>query len=332
MREGTYERTPIWGDVIPGNSTRSKLEDMTIDFDADPQKNQIKFALLIGKYLGSVFFDRKKVIDTATWCNCMEPGYCEQTYTDVPGIVPFLCEGSDRAVILIPGGGYAFTGDLTAKDQEETDKLARRLNEHGISAFCLDYRYNPYRFPIPLLDVQRAVRLIRFHAEEYGLDPKKIALMGGSAGGYQVAGFLNLLQGTNQFPVGYEPDEVDAVDDAVCNGGMFYPAVTLKHNKGILYATFPEEAFQTWKRRRETLDSTDLPSHIIDTKTPQFIAHGTKDMLVTHKTSRQYVKAMEAAGAPIRYIEVEGANHIFTNKPEYNWVFEEYLTWLDEHF
>ena len=115
MREGTYERTPIWGDVIPGNSTRSKLEDMTIDFDADPQKNQIKFALLIGKYLGNVFFDCKKAIDTATWCNCMEPGYCEQTYTDVPGIVPFLCEGSDRAVILIPGGGYAFTGDLTAK-------------------------------------------------------------------------------------------------------------------------------------------------------------------------------------------------------------------------
>ncbi|MBR5753366.1 MAG: alpha/beta hydrolase, partial [Clostridia bacterium] len=176
MKEGTYSVTPIWGDVIPGNSSRSKLDDMTIDFDADPQKNQIKFALLIGKYLGSVFFDRKKVIDTATWCNCMEPGYCEQTYTDVPGIVPFLCEGSDRAVILIPGGGYAFTGDLTAKDQEETDKLARRLNEHGISAFCLDYRYNPYRVPSPLLDVQRAVRFIRFHAEEYGLDPKKIAL------------------------------------------------------------------------------------------------------------------------------------------------------------
>ncbi len=55
-------------------------------------------------------------------------------------------------------------------------------------------------------------------------------------------------------------------------------------------------------------------------------------MLVTHKTSRQYVKAMEASGAPIKYIEVEGANHIFTNKPEYAWVFDEYLTWLDLHF
>ena len=332
MREGTYERVPIWGEVIPGNSERSKLGDMTIDDKADPQKNQIKFALLIGKYVGTLFFSRKKVIDTATWFNGMEPGYCEKTYTDVPSIVPFLCKGSDRAVLLIPGGGYAFTGDVTAKDQEETDKLAKRLNDRGISAFVLDYRYNPYRFPIPLLDVQRAIRFIRYHAKEYGLDPRKIALMGGSAGGYQVAGFLNLLQGTNQFPVGYEPDEVDAVDDSVANGGMFYPALTLKHNKGILYATFPEEAFRKFKDRKAILDQTDLPSHIVDVKTPQFIAHGTKDMLVTHKTSRQYVKAMEASGAPIKYIEVEGANHIFTNKPEYAWVFDEYLTWLDLHF
>ena len=332
MKEGTYSVTPIWGDVIPGNSSRSKLDDMTIDYDADPQKNQLKFALYIGKYTGKWYFDRKKNIDTTTWLNAIKPGLVEETYTDVPAIVPFLCEGADRAVIIIPGGGFAFTGDATAKDQEESDKLAKRLNDRGISAFILDYRFNPYKFPFPLLDLQRAIRYVRYHAQEYGLNPNKIGLLGGSAGGYMVAGFLNLPAGTNQFPLGYVPDEVDAVDDSVCNGGMFYPALSLKWNMGCLYTTAPLEVIRDRKLRREFIERTDLSNRIVDTKTPQFIAHGNKDMLVDHKGSRLYVKNLEAAGGDIRYIEVEGANHIFTNHPEYAWVFDEYLTWLDEHF
>lgn len=332
MREGTYAFTPIWGDVIPGNCERSKLDDMKIDYDIEYQKNQIRFALLIGKYSGKLNFDRQKVVDTTTWLNSIKPGIVEETYTDVPGIVPFLKEGADRAVIVIPGGGFTFSTDPTAANQEETDKLAKKLNDRGISAFVLDYRFNPYKFPIPLLDLQRAIRFIRFHAKEYRLDPNKIAIMGGSAGGYMVAAHLNLAQGQDLFPEGYVPDAIDAVDDHVANGGMFYPAISLNWNIGCLYSTAPRDVIKDRKRRNEFLARADLPNHISDAKTPLFLAHGTKDMLVSHKGSRLFVKKYRKAGGDIRYVEVEGANHIFTNKPEFLYAYDEYLTWLDKHF
>ncbi len=331
-RNGTYKEIPIWGDVIPGNSSRSKLDDMQIDYDADYQKNQVKFALLISHYTTKLHFSRQKSIDTTTWLNCLKPGLFEETYTDVPGLVPFPVEGSDKAVIIIPGGGFTFTGDLTAPDQEETDKLAKRLNKRGISAFCLDYRFNPYKFPIPFLDLQRAVRWLKYHAADYGIDPDKIGLLGGSAGGYMVDGYLQLFQGLNHFPADYVPDDVDAMPDDVCNGGMFYPALSLKKNYGCLYATFPQEAIKTRKQRRQILEDTDLIHRITTTKVPLFLAHGTKDSLVDHKGSREFVKNYRAAGGSIKYVEVEGANHIFTNKPEFLYAYDEYLDWVVDKF
>ena len=332
MRNGTYKELPIWGDVIPGNSERSKLDDMKIDFDADPQKNQLKFAILISKYTTKLHFDRQKVVDTTTWLNCIKPGLFEETYTDVPGLIPFPVEGSDKAVIIIPGGGFTFTGDLTAPDQEETDKLAKRLNDRGISAFCLDYRFNPYKIPIPFLDLQRAVRWLKFHSADYGLDPNKIGLLGGSAGGYMVDAYIQLYQGQDNFPAGYVPDEVDAMPDDVCNGCMFYPALSLKNNYGCLYATYPKDAIKTHKQRKQILEDTDLIHRITTTKVPLFLAHGTKDSLVDYKGSREFVKNYKAAGGSIQYVEVEGANHIFTNKPEFLYAYDEYLDWVVDKF
>lgn len=331
-RNGTYTEIPIWGDVIPGNSARSKLDDMQIDYNADYQKNQVKFALLISHYTTNLHFSRQKVIDTTTWLNCLQPGLFEETYTDVPGLVPFPVEGSDKAVIIIPGGGFTFTGDLTAPDQEETDKLAKRLNERGISAFCLDYRFNPYKFPIPFLDLQRAVRWLKFHADDYGIDPDKIGLLGGSAGGYMVQSYLNLFRGTNMFPTDYVPDEIDNMSEDICNGCMFYPALNLKKNYGCLYAIYPKEALKTRKQQKQILEDTDLIHRITDTSTPLFLAHGTKDSLVDYHGSREFVENYKAAGGSIKYVEVEGANHIFTNKPEFLYAYDEYLDWVADKF
>ena len=329
---GFYTVLPIWGDIIPYNSTRSKLDDMKIDYDADYQKNQVKFALLISHYTTKLHFDRQKVIDTTTYLNSIKTGFVEETYTDVPGLVPFPVEGSDKAVIIIPGGGFTFTGDLTAPDQEETDKLAKRLNDRGISAFCLDYRFNPYKFPVPFLDLQRAVRWLKFHAADYGLDPNKIGLLGGSAGGYMVQGYLNLFKSTNMFPAGYEPDDIDNMPDDVCNGCMFYPALSLKKNYGCLYSTQPKEVLKDRKARKLVLEDTDLIHRITDTSTPLFLAHGTKDSLVDFKGSREFVENYKAAGGSIRYVEVEGANHIFTNKPEFLYAYDAYLDWVTDKF
>jgi acetyl esterase/lipase len=86
---------------------------------------------------------------------------------------------SGAAIIVCPGGGYG--GLATA---HEGNEVAKFLNSRGIHAFVLKYRLAPYRHPVPMLDVQRAIRLVRSNAADWKVDPLRIGVMGFSAGGH----------------------------------------------------------------------------------------------------------------------------------------------------
>lgn len=106
---------------------------------------------------------------------------------------------TDAAVVIFPGGGYS------GRAPHEGKGYAEYLNSIGMDAFVCEYRVSPYRFPIPLLDARRAVRYVRAHADEYGIDPAKVAVMGSSAGGHLAA-----LVSTYTDAIAYEDaDEID---------------------------------------------------------------------------------------------------------------------------
>jgi acetyl esterase/lipase len=88
--------------------------------------------------------------------------------------------GPGGAVIIAPGGGY----ERLATDHEGR-QVASWLNAQGITAFVLRYRLGPtYHHPIQLEDGQRAVRMVRARALEFGIRPDKVGMMGFSAGGH----------------------------------------------------------------------------------------------------------------------------------------------------
>src|SRR6201996_4238939 len=93
--------------------------------------------------------------------------------------------------ILIHGGGY-HAGDSKAGSEAY---VADFLAPAGYAVFSINYRLAPkYPYPYMVYDVERAVRYIRYHARDWNADPDKIALVGGSAGGYlsNMVGLLNL--------------------------------------------------------------------------------------------------------------------------------------------
>lgn len=104
--------------------------------------------------------------------------------TDCPSITPYLLNNDkeNSCVIVCPGGGFNHLAE-----PKEGETIAKWLNEIGLSAVVLHYRVAPYEHPCPMLDAQRAIRLLRYKSKEWRIDPKRIGIIGFSAGGHLAA-------------------------------------------------------------------------------------------------------------------------------------------------
>ncbi|MGR6918337.1 alpha/beta hydrolase [[Actinomadura] parvosata] len=131
---------------------------------------------------------------------------------------PVEGDGPAPAVVVCPGGAYHHLAD------HEGAPVARWLNALGVAAFVLRYRIAPHRHPLPLLDAARAVRWVRHHAADLGVDPGRVGVLGFSAGGH-LAGLL----ATEKGPMLAEGphDAVDEADARLDLAVLCYPVTAL---------------------------------------------------------------------------------------------------------
>lgn len=310
---------PIWGEYIPYNSPKSKLSDMELyqtkdGWDALGQ---------LGPYLaGKKVYSAKKYYDTMSYTAEIKSGIASDTYQDSPHLIPYLTQGSDRVVLVVPGGGFAYKqSDLDAAPSGEGALTAMRLNEAGINAFVLWYRTNPYRFPVCLLDMQRAVRFIRYHAKDYSYDPEKIGCVGFSAGGYlcasQASSYMRERLVNRD---GYQMDEIDRISDHVNLAGLIYPCVRFQSNINMLHATLGDDIWNE-EKRVQFVGEYDLAAGIRSGDPPQFISYGTKDSIIRDDDIKAYRRALNEKNVEYVYQSVEEANHGYAGMQEYsNWM------------
>jgi acetyl esterase/lipase len=212
-------------------------------------------------------------------------------------------KATGAGVLICPGGGYSM---LTLPG--EGPAPARFFLQHNIAAFVLRYRHGPtYHYPTTLLDAQRAMRLIRARAKEYRVDPDKIGVFGGSAGGH-LAAMVSTMHGGQLLPEApYQPDATDALSAKPAFTLLLYPvidftddAVTHRGSRTNLTRDNKDlyEALSPWKQvTRET--------------PPAFIIHGTNDMLVPVKNALLYYEACKKAGVSVEMHLPENAQHGF---------------------
>lgn len=114
------------------------------------------------------------------------PGAQGSEDSDKPELTIFLPTSPNptrTGVVVAPGGGYEHLSM-----EKEGFAIARWLNDHGVAAFVLRYRLGPrYHNPVELSDAQRAIRLVRAHAAEYGIAEDHVGMWGFSAGGHLAA-------------------------------------------------------------------------------------------------------------------------------------------------
>ncbi len=315
------KRILIWNSVV-GNSNKSKLDDMNINY----KNKSLGLATLkfIKNIVGTEYKDEEQVIDTFTYLHEIKGGHEKETYEDEPYIIPYIVEKSKGAIIVIPGGGFAYKS-MDGATSEGKD-IALELNKAGYSAFVLHYRSNPYEYPIPQLDVQRTVRYLRYHAEDYGISPEKIGMIGFSAGGNQVGTYINIIMGNNLFPEDYILDEIDNVDDTVIAPAMIYPALTYNYNVPMLFSMFDDEDVRNESKRKELLNMMDLKQHINTDIKKQFVSYGTKDGMVGMDGAISYINSVKDKNMSVTVSIVEGKDHGYTFE-NYK---DAYINWLNE--
>lgn len=220
-----------------------------------------------------------------------------------PDIAVFLPSNpmkTGEAVIICPGGGYW----ILAYDKEGTD-IAKYFNSKGIAAIVLKYRLpvsksNTGGDKTPLADAQRAMRLVRYHAEEWGIDPHKIGIMGFSAGGHLASTLSTHFDAGN-------PNSDDPVDRLSCRPDfslLIYPVITFTQDfmhKGSRTALLgsenpPEDLARYYSNELQVKENTP----------PAILIQAADDGTVSVNNSIVYFQALRKFG-------ITAEMHIYPN-------------------
>lgn len=216
---------------------------------------------------------------------------------DVPTVIVYLPENAKQpapVLMICPGGGY---GGLAM--DHEGHQLAKWANEMGMAGVIVSYRHRGrgYGHPNPLLDAQRAIRFTRHHAEQWNIDPKRVGMIGFSAGGHLTSTVLT------HFDEG-QSDAADPVDRMSCRpdfGILSYAVIALGESfthKGsqmnLLGADASPELIQSLSNEKQVTSKTP----------PTFVWHTAEDKAVPAENSLRFYSAMVTAGVP-------GELHVF---------------------
>ncbi len=211
-----------------------------------------------------------------------------------PSITVYEAKNAKAAVIICPGGGY------WNKVYYEGEPIAWWLNSIGVTAFVLDYRVSPYRFPVPQLDAKRAIRYARFNAEKYGYSPEKIGILGFSAGGHLAASCGTILD-----DCGYTPhDEIDSVSARPDFMILCYPVISFVNcmhygSRLNLIGDVPYHEAIKYSLERRVSENTS----------PTFIWHTATDTIVPVENSLNFVTELSKKQIPFEFHVFREGSH-----------------------
>lgn len=168
--------------------------------------------------------------------------------------------------------------------------------KHGWAVASPEYRTsNEKPFPAALCDVKSAIRYLRAHAGQYGLDPGRIVIMGESAGGH-LAALAGVSGDCPDFKKGDYPGESDHVSAVV----DWYGPVSESFLDERLPATVGEGK----------IPGARSPLYYLGADTPHFLLlHGTDDRVVPIAESERFCRALQEHGVPVQFYAIQGAGH-----------------------
>ena len=211
--------------------------------------------------------------------------------------LPAKANATGQAMLIFPGGGYG----ILAYDWEGTD-IAKFLNGKGIAGIVVKYRLpsdvsQTEKWNVPLIDAQRALRMVRSNVKEFNIEANKIGIIGFSAGGH-----LDSTLGTHYDEKVYEA--VDLIDQKSARPdfmALIYPVITFGEEsthqgsqKNLLGESPKSELIAHFSNEKQVTEHTP----------PTFLTHATDDLSVPVENSLVFFEALKEKG-------IQGTLHVY---------------------
>lgn len=220
------------------------------------------------------------------------------------------------AVLYFPGGGF------TSADHEKFLEMRYALACAGYVVAACEYRAVPNKFPALLEDAKAAVRWMRAHASEFGVDADRIGLLGDSAGGYvvQMAGATN---GEKNWDVGdfkevssdvqavvsiYGISDLTTIGEGIGNENVHASAAV---TEALLLngPAFKDFAGASVNADPQKAKAASPIGHVDGTEPPFLLMHGSGDKVVSPLQSKKMFEALQNKKVEAEYVLVRGAEH-----------------------
>ena len=319
-------RYNIWGENIPYNTGKSKLDDM-------PGIHKEWTPVDIFTHPDNLFnpkdsMDSMDATHTMVYQEQIATGNLSENYDDVPYLEAYVVEGSKYCVLDAPGGAY-----IMVSMENEGQHVAERLNELGISVFVLRYRTYPYKTPVAFADCQRAIKWLIAHAEEFGYDADKISMIGYSAGGNLVGTTYHNFLNADILPADYEKDAIDEIEAKVATLGMVYPKTMFTNASKLLYGVVEFDVMQNPETKAKAIEEYTLNTKIAPGQVPTFLVNATNDDLISSEDILDYAMRLSKAKVPFEMHNYGRGGHGFGGCKEVHPMFPADLegleTWMD---
>ena len=279
----------------------------------------------------------KRVL-AATWLLCIAvPACAEESIEIIPDVVyghkaglAMTCdvirptEPNGAAVLFMMSGGW-FSGWMPPENFVNPNAPLgmhfRELVDKGYTLVIVRHGSAPqFKVPEAVADVRRAVRFIHLNAEKYGIDPDRIGVCGGSAGGH-----LSLMLGTTGDDGAKDgKDDIDRAPNRVAAVVAYFPPVDLREWVG------PSDKFPALDFDPKLAESVSPLLFVTADDPPTLLVHGDKDDLVKLDNSERILAKLQEQKIPCELIVIEGAGHGFPGEMGQR-ASKELVEWFDKH-
>jgi len=216
------------------------------------------------------------------------------------------------AVLLIHGGGWK-EGD---KRQAREIEFGMTLAENGFVAASINYALRSAgKFPQNLQDCKNGIRYLRAHADELGIDPERISVMGGSAGGHLALLVAYTADQSNLAPSQPYPGVSDKVSSVVDFYGISNLATrkeTDPNGKPLKIEPLDSTTQSIFGSSPQDWKKASPVTYVKRYDPPTLILHGKKDTTVDSDQSQELADALKKAGATYEIIWLPNAPHSFS--------------------